>query len=109
MSFCRETERTARKEHVCSLCGAAIKKGEKYIDHADNMDDENYVCASKECMPCQPVKREFIKSDYADEGYCAEYLQEWWLDIKCYDCTHKSDECCEMTHPCRCEKYESRA
>ena len=130
MSFCRETERTARKEHKCSLCHKIIKKGEKYIDHVDNIVDEAYVYHGKECLPCLDVKKEFL-ADYPGDGYNEENIREWWQEEKCWKCgnrhpTCKPDEGCEtidacvdrkngrctadycddMTHYCRCEKFK---
>ncbi|MEA4805110.1 hypothetical protein [Acetobacterium wieringae] len=132
MSFYRDTVRTARKEHKCNLCGAIIRKGEKYHDKAGNDPD---MWDSKECEKCQPVLNEFCSSDHYDrsEGYCEEWIQEWWLDEKCYACKHRypvckpdascgnpktcseinkhgrctgGDTCDDMTHYCRCEKFE---
>lgn len=133
MSFYRDTVRTARKEHKCELCGAVIQKGEKYHDKAGNeLGDISYV---KECEKCQPVLDEFCSSDHYDrsEGYFEEWIQEWWRDVKCYACKHfypacipdeycdepefcdcinkhgrctGGDTCDEMTHYCRCEKFE---
>ena len=139
MSFYRDTVRKARKEHRCDMCHGIIKAGEKYHDKAGNAaNDENEVCWGRECMACQPVIEEYINSDMYDncEGYCDEYIQEWWQNVKCYDCKHRylpcklydgcdcmkngictektkygtcgaDDTCDEMTHFCRCEKYES--
>lgn len=134
MSFYRDTVRTARKEHKCDLCGVTIQKGEKYHDKAGNDPD---MWGSKECDKCQSVLDDFCSSDYYDrsEGYCAEWVQEWWRDYKCPDCKHEypeckpdndcecsdpkdcdvldgygrcqgGDSCDEMTHYCRCEKFE---
>ena len=134
MSFYRDTIRTARKEHKCDLCHGLIHKGEKYHDKACNAaNDDNEIYYGKECMPCQPVIQEFMKSSYADEGYCDEWMHEWWRDEKCYNCKNKyfdcepdcncgdpekcsdktkhdtckaGDTCDDMTHYCRCEKFE---
>jgi len=135
MSFYRDTVRTARKEHKCELCGAIIRKGEKYHDKAGN-EFGDVVCL-KECEKCQLVIYEYFNSNsnYMDEGYCADWLNDWWRDYKCYDCKHEypeckpdddcecdyfkdckysdnigrchgGDSCDEMTHFCRCEKFE---
>jgi len=82
--------------------------GEKYHDKACNSaNDENNICWGRECMACQPVIEEYCKSDCYDscEGYCDEYIQEWWRDVKCYTCK-AGDTCDDMTHYCRCEKFE---
>lgn len=129
MSFYRDTVRTARREHKCELCGAVIQKGEKYHDKAGNDPD---MWDSKECEKCQPVLDEFANSEHYDrsEGYCDEWIQEWWRDYKCDTCKNRLLPCdpdgcdsvsecgnykdgkCEdafcddMTHYCRCEKFE---
>jgi hypothetical protein len=102
MSFYRDTVRTARKEHKCSLCHGVIQKGEKYHDKAGNVIDNSYVYSAKECAPCQSVISEYVESGAYDscEGYCAEYIQEWWRDVMCYNCKHRflpcePDENCE--------------
>ena len=136
MSFYRDTIRTARKEHKCGICHGVIKIGEKYHDKAGKHDGD--LWHGKECEPCQPVIDEFNESDCADEGYCDEYIQEWWREEKCPVCKHywlpcEPDEVClkqlikpngscpertkyntceagdicgDMTHYCRCEKFE---
>jgi hypothetical protein len=142
VSFYRDTIRTARKEHKCGLCHGTINIGEKYHDKAGNSAvDENVVYSEKECEACQPVIDEFMSSSMADEGYCDEYIQEWWSNEKCWECIHHylpcepnewckdffpvgaesvneckerskygtckvGDTCDDMTHYCRCEKYE---
>jgi hypothetical protein len=139
MSFYRDIVRTARKEHKCDLCHGVIHKGEKYHDKAGNSaNDESVIYSANECEACQPVITEFMKSSYADEGYCDEWMHEWWRDEKCYDCKSRflpcqpdegckkdfqreddscpertkygtckaGDTCDDMTHYCRCEKFE---
>lgn len=89
LGFYRDTIRTARKEHKCTICHGIIKPGEKYHDRAGNsVFDEDVIYWGKECMACQPVIKEFCQSDCYDEGYCDEYIQEWWRNEKCYDCQH---------------------
>lgn len=107
MSFCRETERKARKQHECDLCGAVIQIGDTYIDHADNIIDSGTVYQGKECLSCQPIKKEFNKSSYSDEGYSDEYMMEWWKEVKCCQCeNYAEDNCDDMTHYCRCENFK---
>ena len=138
MSFYRDTIRTARKEHKCSLCQGAIKAGEKYHDKAGTCyGDDSMIYHSKECFSCQVIINEFMET--ADEGYNAEYINEWWREVKCYECRHRwplcesvreadcnvekltecktykdgrctgGDRCDDMTHYCRCEKFEQEA
>jgi hypothetical protein len=116
-----------------------IMPGEKYHDKASAYMDDGYkIFSAKECMACQPVIEEFMKSDYAVDGYCDEYIHAWWRDVKCHDCKNEflpcvpdkdcegdlhwepgsrhqrtkygtctaGDYCNNMTHYCRCEKFE---
>ena len=110
MSFYRDTIRTARKEHKCDLCHGIIKIGDKYHDRAGNSaNDESCIYWAKECEACQPVIKDFVESSSYDssEGYCDEYIQEWWREEKCRECNYRfEDDCDGMTHYCRCEKYE---
>ena len=141
MSFNRDTIRTARKEHKCDLCNGAIAKGEKYHDKAGNVIEEAYIYSAKECEACQFVLAEYIASGAYDssEGYCDEYIHNWWRQNKCYECQHHylscnsdncmgfmdkdrncseyaqrgnckaGDTCDDMTHYCRCEKFVQRS
>lgn len=104
MSFYRDTVRVARKEHKCELCGGAIKVGEKYHDKAGHGDD---FWQSKECEMCQTVIDEYHQTPYIDrdDGYYDEGIREWWREEKCGQCIKYKQECDEMTHYCRCEKF----
>jgi hypothetical protein len=131
MSFCRETERTARKEYKCNLCHKVIQVGERYIDHVDNICDESNIVVAKECLDCQMVKKEFLADPeaYNEDGYCDDGLYEWWRNKKCWECGNShpvcspdvscqkpcldlkngrctADYCSDMTHHCRCENFK---
>ena len=137
MSFHRDNIRKARKEHKCDICNANIKTGENYHDKAGNCIHENMIYTSKECVECQPIIDEFCNSDSYErnEGYCDEWILEWWRDEKCHDCKHHylpcvnnncidffrsggcdektkygtckaGDTCDDMTHYCRCTKFK---
>jgi len=104
MSFYRDTLRKARKTHRCELCRAVILIGEKYHDKAGNQDGD--IWTFKECEKCQPVIIEFMDSFRVDDGYCDDFIRDWWMEEKCHKCKHISEDDCEMTHYCRCEKFE---
>jgi len=134
MSFYRDAIRKAKKDHKCNVCHGQIVKGEKYHDKAGNQD--GVIWESKECETCQPLILEFMQTDRSDEGYCDEWIHEWWRDVFCYDCQkhylpcepdehctvesglpceyktkygtcEAGDTCDDMTHYCRCENYIS--
>lgn len=106
--FYRDTTRTARKEHKCGICNGVISKGEKYHDKVGKY--EGVFWSSKECEACQPVIAEFCRTDYADDEYCGGWIREWWRNEKCPACKRYTckagDTCDDMTHYCRCEKFE---
>lgn len=67
-----------------------------------NAIDESNVYSAKECEACQLVIQEYVESGAYDssEGYCDEYIQEWWRDVKCYDCKHRYLPC-NPTEECK--------
>ena len=84
--FEKDELRTARKEYQCDLCGAKIKVGDKYHRLSGVYDNDFYDV--KECLACQPVIKEFCKSnDFVyDEGYNEKDVREWWQQEKCPKC-----------------------
>lgn len=106
MSFQYDKLITARKEHRCDVCEGKIQAGEKYLKRVGTFEGDFYC--SKECLACQPIISEYCRSDSYDEGYCGEWIQEWWREEKCPVCKNYYKPCKpnDMTHYCRCEKWE---
>ena len=93
---------TAKKPHKCSVCYKEIEPGQKYIKKAGVHDGDFWSGA--ECLECQPIITEFCSSDYGDDGYCPEYMEEWWRDIKCPNCKNRYMVPCNYSpDDCRCE------
>jgi len=94
MSFQKEKKYKANKDHVCDICNGTIKKGTGYIRKTVNADGDGF-CEFKECMGCQKVISEYCNSKEYDqcEGYSSEYIQEWWMDVKCNNCKYKYLPC----------------
>jgi hypothetical protein len=95
MSFQNVATRKANKEHKCDICNKTIKKGEKYRRATGRNEDYDGFYDCIECMDCQPIIQEYCDSTSYDrsEGYCDEYIQEWWLNEKCYECKHRYLPC----------------
>jgi len=47
----------ARKDHVCSECGAAIKKGELYHVHKGLCDGSWFTV--KNCEQCEQIRKDY--------------------------------------------------
>lgn len=112
MSFYNHRTQKANKDHTCGICNKTIKIGEQYIRKTGKSDEYGfYDCA--ECIECQDVINEYCSSKaYDGEGYCDEYIQEWWRDVKCYDCKHRYLPCekvkdagCPTGDVKKCEYY----
>ena len=56
----RETPRMARKDHVCSCCGADIKPGSTYTDHFSIF--ERAASQAKLCEPCRADRDAFAEA-----------------------------------------------
>lgn len=90
MSFYRDELRKARLLHECDLCRTTIKIGEKYHSKAGNQDGD--IWTSSECEKCQPVISDFLENG-SDDGYCEEYIRDWWVEEKCPRCVNFWPEC----------------
>ncbi len=127
--FYSEKTITARKKHRCEVCGTTIEPGQKYVKKAGVHDGDFWN--TSECPECQPIIHEFCSTDYGDDGYHGDYINEWWRDEKCPNCKKyyppcepdgscpvdcgdrtKDGKCCagdtcdEMTRFVWCEKYD---
>lgn len=111
MSFHNEKTYKAKKDHVCDICHGSIKKGDQYIRKTGKSEYGFYDAV--ECIECQKIIDEYCSSkSYDGEGYCEEYIQEWWRDVKCYDCKHRYLPCervegigCPTGDVKKCEYY----
>ena len=84
MSYCEfynEKQHTARKEHICEMCGGVIKVGEKYWNEVGKYNGEFFsralhdICHKMEREFCCEVDTEFSWDDiteYIQETYCTK-------------------------------------
>lgn len=63
---CKETNRRARKPHVCGDCRGAIARGETYIDISGIWSDG--PASYKRCSDCQHIRCELNRSGLLDGG-----------------------------------------
>ena len=68
-----ETTRTARKEHTCCECKAAIEPGDTYVRHSGLWDSR--WMSYKWCMGCQE-KYEAAREEQPDFTFCYTQLHE---------------------------------
>jgi len=96
MSFHSSTTRVARKDHKCSLCGTAIKKGDKYIDFAGKYYD---FYSGKHHEKCEDLIIKYCEVNQEKE-YTYDVVLDWIYDENCRNCD-KGDDC--DVNPFRCE------
>lgn len=76
--------RSARKEHVCYLCGEKIEKGESYRQYVGNSNGE--FCECKLHMDCYQMVEAYCSEAglNSDEGWDEEsvmtFIHEWLID-----------------------------
>lgn len=59
-------KRKARKDHVCSLCGSKIYKGETYENQINKFDDQMYTW--KQCYHCKPILDRIVTEWAPEDG-----------------------------------------
>lgn len=90
LEFYNSTQRKARKEHKCDLCGQVIRKGEKYIRHSGKYDGDLFD--DKYHLTCKNIIDAYC-SDQGDREYCNDIVQDWLHDTYCLDCKHYDYDC----------------
>ena len=76
MTFWSHSTLTARKPHVCSMCGRRIDAGEKYMKGA-GMDGTAWTW--KECFHCKSFRQ------LTDIGFDGEYNEDTFADMEPLD------------------------
>lgn len=61
-SVYRNEQRTARKEHRCSTCGATIAKGDRYLNLFAKSDGQVY--SERQCTACMEIAERFSKAHH---------------------------------------------
>ena len=95
MEFYNETKHTAKKEHICEMCGRKIQVGEKYYQEKGKFYGEFFSrfmhthCHNMEAEFCLEIDNEFSWDQIT------EYIQ----DNYCSVCEH-NDDCCVYVTDC---------
>lgn len=108
LEFQNYSERIARKEHKCSLCGEAIHAGEKYARFSGKYD--GLFFDQKLHLVCNQMISEFCRAnDYYE--YTEDDVLYWVQEVVCSECEHSwygdvKDDC--ETSIFRCQKVIDR-
>ena len=106
MSYCEfydEHQHTARKEHICEMCGGVINVGEKYWNEVGKYEGEFFsralhnICHQMEREFCSEVDCEFSWdeiTEYIQETYCTKCPHHWRHEdeddyVECTTTVHK--------------------
>lgn len=90
---------TARKSHVCSLCGQEIPVGEKYKRSTGKWcgDFYNHYFHST----CFGLVHEYTGLTSGEEEWSSDWIHDWLYDECCRSCPKEED--CEL-NVFRCDK-----
>lgn len=108
LEFQNYSERNARKEHRCDLCGEIICVGEKYVRFSYKYD--GLMFDQKLHLVCNQIISEFCREN-DEEEYTDNLVLGWVLDVVCSECEHSSygdgkDDC--ETSIFHCKKVINR-
>lgn len=92
LDFSTSYHHIAKKQHICNLCGEAIKIGEKYLRYSGKYDD--YFFDEKYCADCENCLDYYccITGEYE---YTDDDVLDTLRDRFCDGCVHgfKTDDC----------------
>lgn len=108
----KSCERTARKRHVCSYCGAYIEPGEKYDYDTLIYDGAIYDWKShKECSFISAEIWNYADPDYGMTGedfcYAAQGICRFFVCPKCEEWDKETEECTADCSYCLDKLYET--
>ena len=89
MSFYASKNPTARKPHICEMCGEIIKKGEVYSKESGKWDGKLFT--RKMHLECLDVLDEYCSE--VDNEFVWDEVTEYWHDKYCRKCVHFYPEC----------------
>lgn len=97
------TNRNARKQHECDVCGKVINTGELYNHRVTNYDS---IKVEKWCEKCNPLVLQFWDKmhENGDDLYSDlwEDISEDMREVSCCCCPNKEN--CEIENIVSCEK-----
>lgn len=103
LEFSNHAYRTARKEHMCSLCGRKIEVSEKYSRHSGVYDGKFFD--HKHHLLCEKAI-EIYCEDVCDNEYDNDSVIDWLNERVCYECEHGwhddgKDDCVTSIFECK--------
>lgn len=104
LEFWNSTYPKARKEYECSLCGQAIKKGEKYHRFSGKYDGDMFD--DKIHMTCQEIISAYCRA-VNDNEYDEDGISDWLQDEYCLDCSCYEEDNCTF-FPITCPKIRQK-
>lgn len=85
LEFSNQSNRIARKEHKCDLCGEVIRVGEKYSRYAGKYDGQMFDY--KHHLLCLEMISEYCLWA-EDNEYTEDDVIDWLMETVCYNCEH---------------------
>ena len=85
LEFSSMSERIARKNHICDLCGEVITIGEKYNRYSGKYEGEMFDM--KHHLMCREIIYQFCDDTDSCE-YTESEILEWLQEKICYECEH---------------------
>lgn len=89
IEFSTYREPTARKTHICDLCGNEIAIGEKYTRFSGS--DGGYMFDTKLHLFCNEVIRQYCKYWEVNE-YDIDSVIDWAREVACSGCEYYEDD-----------------
>lgn len=104
-----QTERKARKEHICEYCGEKILRGEKYLSAF--LKDGGDVWQWKTHLHCDFIANELWRYINPTDGMQQEHFQEgcteFCTEFVCPRCEFYKDKKCEQSQAYCLDKIDS--
>lgn len=97
MEFSSLKSLKARKQHVCTVCGKKIEKGETYKRLSGKYEGEFFDDCFHES--CYDLCQEFCR-DTDDEEYTTDLVGSWIYEKVCADCENE-EQCAENSFRCK--------
>lgn len=100
---------TARKEHLCHICGLTIEPGEQYYRESGKYEGDFFDRST--CICCYEVRGQYLKinneNEYSEWNIADEatktFCEEHYKTCPCADCRHDNPLHCSRVR----EYYEN--
>ena len=97
LEFSTHKTLTAKKNHICELCGGVLATGEKYSRFCGKYD--GYMFDTKLHFLCENIIGAYCR--YIDDNeYSDDEVRDWLEETCCADCEHCDEEREDYCPPC---------